>query len=509
MDVDGPIRVAYADPPYVGQAKKHYGDHRDYAGEVDHRDLIHRLAGDYPDGWALSCSCQSLQEILRLAPDGVRVGAWFKPWSNMLPGIRMQYDSGLRRDPQARDPGASFSAAAEGRQSEVPLCGEVFAWMMAHERRYAVAPSMELTRSVFPLFEFIEVPDPLDVVLDQFLRYVARREMILASRALAVKIDEFAKWEPDFDPATFVFENASSFARSIPNTSVMRYSDSLDRLALHRQREAEPGKLPGLSLGVPRLDDLTYGIQDSDLTVIEGFLSAGKSSYAVMICAIAYFEQGKTPYYKTLEADGDKLMARWDAYAMGVQYRALKRLELGEGDLAKWEKMGELAANSRFEKDVLVDDVDYRPSADKVFSDVQRWQPGLTVIDTIDEMSAPAHYKKGWEQQDEIAKGLKGVARRTKVPDLRHRPGRARGRAGRRHARQRRRQSISIPRKADVVVGLHATDQMKKVKQVEVRALKIRDDEGQGEKMTMHWDRDRMQLRPWTPADAIATRPVA
>jgi hypothetical protein len=91
MDVDGPIRVAYADPPYVGQAKKHYGDHRDYAGEVDHRDLIHRLAGDYPDGWALSCSCQSLQEILRLAPDGVRVGAWFKPWSNMLPGIRMQY----------------------------------------------------------------------------------------------------------------------------------------------------------------------------------------------------------------------------------------------------------------------------------------------------------------------------------------------------------------------------------------------------------------------------------
>lgn len=399
-----------------------------------------------------------------------------------------------------------FLQRVQGDSSPVPLCGEVFQWMMAHERRWGIAPSIDLVRAVHPLFEFIEVSDPLDVILDQFLRYVARREMITAARLLADKIDESPRWEADFDPATFVFENAAAFARSIPNTSVMRYSDSLDRLALHRQRENDPNKLPGLSLGVARLDDITYGIQSSDLTVIEGFLSAGKSSYAVLICAIAYFEQGKTPLYKTLEADGDKLMARWDAYAMGVQYAAIKRLELGEGDLAKWERMGELAANSRFEKDVLVDDTDYRPSADKIFSDVQRWQPGLTVIDTLDEMSAPAHFKKGWEQQDEIAKGLKGVARRTNSPVF------AIAQAGREAEEQGATLgnvagSITIPRKADVVIGLHATDQMKKVNQVEFRALKVRDDKGQGEKMTMHWDRDRMQIRPWTPADAIATRP--
>lgn len=85
------IRVAYADPPYVGQAKKHYGNHRDFAGEVIHSELIPRLVEDYPDGWALSCSNQSLQSILKICPDGVRVCAWFKPWSNMLPGIRIQF----------------------------------------------------------------------------------------------------------------------------------------------------------------------------------------------------------------------------------------------------------------------------------------------------------------------------------------------------------------------------------------------------------------------------------
>lgn len=30
------LRVTVADPPYPGQSKKHYGDHPDYAGEVDH-----------------------------------------------------------------------------------------------------------------------------------------------------------------------------------------------------------------------------------------------------------------------------------------------------------------------------------------------------------------------------------------------------------------------------------------------------------------------------------------
>jgi len=37
------LSMAYADPPYPGQAKRHYGDHPDYAGEVDLGALIERL----------------------------------------------------------------------------------------------------------------------------------------------------------------------------------------------------------------------------------------------------------------------------------------------------------------------------------------------------------------------------------------------------------------------------------------------------------------------------------
>lgn len=71
-------RYAYADPPYPGQAKALYGDHPDYAGEVDYANLIVRLETDYPDGWALSTSAVSLQYVLSLCPPGARVGAWYK-----------------------------------------------------------------------------------------------------------------------------------------------------------------------------------------------------------------------------------------------------------------------------------------------------------------------------------------------------------------------------------------------------------------------------------------------
>ena len=71
------MRLAYADPPYLGQAKRHYGFHPDYAGEVDHAILIAQLGAF--DGWALSASMRSLRTLLPMCPEGVLVLGWVKP----------------------------------------------------------------------------------------------------------------------------------------------------------------------------------------------------------------------------------------------------------------------------------------------------------------------------------------------------------------------------------------------------------------------------------------------
>lgn len=89
------MRFAYADPPYIGQAKRHYS-HDERCAEVDHGELLALLRDEFPDGWALSCSSPSLEEILHLArsvigPNRVRVGGWFKPFCAFKPNVNPAY----------------------------------------------------------------------------------------------------------------------------------------------------------------------------------------------------------------------------------------------------------------------------------------------------------------------------------------------------------------------------------------------------------------------------------
>ena len=84
------MKFAYADPPYIGQAKKHYS-HDPQCAEVDHRELIALLMSEYPDGWALSLSSPSLKQVLSLTPDTARVMAWIKPFCAFKANVNPAY----------------------------------------------------------------------------------------------------------------------------------------------------------------------------------------------------------------------------------------------------------------------------------------------------------------------------------------------------------------------------------------------------------------------------------
>jgi hypothetical protein len=78
------MKIAYADPPYIGQAKKHYGRE-----EVDHEKLLKQLEL-YP-GWALSLSSPSLRIILPICPPEARVMIWVKPFCSFKKGVNPAY----------------------------------------------------------------------------------------------------------------------------------------------------------------------------------------------------------------------------------------------------------------------------------------------------------------------------------------------------------------------------------------------------------------------------------
>jgi DNA modification methylase len=86
------MRLAYADPPYLGCARR-YREHPDAArwdDAAEHGRLMATMDEGW-DGWALSCSAKSLPDLLPLAPGPVRVGAWAKPFSAFKKHVRIAY----------------------------------------------------------------------------------------------------------------------------------------------------------------------------------------------------------------------------------------------------------------------------------------------------------------------------------------------------------------------------------------------------------------------------------
>ena len=84
------MKIAYADPPYLGCGARYYN-----APEWDriesHQQLIVRLCSEFPDGWALSLHTPSLQIILPMCPSDVRIAAWCKSFCAFKRGVRPAY----------------------------------------------------------------------------------------------------------------------------------------------------------------------------------------------------------------------------------------------------------------------------------------------------------------------------------------------------------------------------------------------------------------------------------
>lgn len=120
------MRIAYADPPYIGQAKKHYGED---AREVNHDLLIEHLRQF--DGWALSASSPSLRQILPLCPEDARVAAWVKPFASFKPNVNPAYAwepvvfvparEGDREKPTVRDWVAASITLKKGLSGVKPI----------------------------------------------------------------------------------------------------------------------------------------------------------------------------------------------------------------------------------------------------------------------------------------------------------------------------------------------------------------------------------------------------
>ncbi|OJU87749.1 replicative DNA helicase [Candidatus Saccharibacteria bacterium 49-20] len=190
-------------------------------------------------------------------------------------------------------------------------------------------------------------------------------------------------------------------------------TDSFDRLEeLHRNK----GQLRGVRTGYRDLDNMTAGLQRSDLIILAARPAMGKTTLVTNLMYNVATIAKQSVLFFSLEMSKEQLVDRMLADASGVDSWNIRTGNLSDEDFSKLsEAMGEMA-----EAPIFIDDtpglsvLEMRTKARRAAHD----QPlGLIIIDYLQLMQGSGRNDGNRVQEvSEISRGLKLIARELNVP---------------------------------------------------------------------------------------------
>jgi len=173
--------------------------------------------------------------------------------------------------------------------------------------------------------------------------------------------------------------------------------------------------ITGVPTGFEKIDDLTSGLQNSDLIIIAGRPSMGKTAFALNIAQFAALE-GQTPVaIFSLEMSKEQLAFRLLASEAKVDSQRLRKGFLGETD---WPKLT-TAAGRLSEAPLFIDDtpaitvLEMKAKSRRLKADTGL---GLIVVDYIQLMRSSGFRDSREQEISEISRSLKALAKELKVP---------------------------------------------------------------------------------------------
>jgi len=179
-----------------------------------------------------------------------------------------------------------------------------------------------------------------------------------------------------------------------------------------------PGAVTGVSTGFADFDRLTAGLQPSDLIIIAGRPSMGKTALALNI-GYNVARTGTAVAVYSLEMTDSQLGMRLLSLDSGISGARLRNGILMEGDYGRLVN----AANNLSDMPVYIDDTAGNNVLDikaKTRRLMRKAPVGLVIIDYLQLMNGSAGKRGGAESRQievsEISRGLKGLAKDLDVP---------------------------------------------------------------------------------------------
>ena len=275
--------------------------------------------------------------------------------------------------------------------------------------------------------------------------------------------------------------------------------DTFDHISNLHDRE---GRLTGLATGFRDLNDITSGLQKSELIVIAARPSMGKSCLVLNIAEYVGTEEKKPTLIFSMEMSAQQVAQNMLCSKAKIDAHLLRTGKLGDDQFSNLSlAMGDLS-----ESEIFIDDtpglglLELRAKARRL-----KLQHGiqLIIIDYLQLMEA----RRAENRQQEISsisRGLKALARELEVPVIAvsqlNRS--VETREGHTPRMSDLRESGSIEQDADVIILLHREDYYdptKKPGEVDLNIAKQRN--GPTGKITLTFLREILRFKDYTPSD--------
>lgn len=216
------------------------------------------------------------------------------------------------------------------------------------------------------------------------------------------------------------------------------------------------GKVSGVPTGFGYLDQMTSGLQNSDLILIAARPAMGKTSFALNIAQNAAIRNGVTTAIFNLEMSKEQLANR---IICGEAMVSGNKLKEGSLDADDWIRIGENLAQIE-QAPIFIDD-----SSSVTVSEIrakcrrlkQRYNLGLVIIDYLQLMQGGRSDGNRQQEVSEISRSLKILAKELNIPiitlsQLSRGP---EGRTNKRPMLSDLRESGAIEQDADIVIFLY------------------------------------------------------
>ncbi|HMK74814.1 MAG TPA: replicative DNA helicase [Thermodesulfobacteriota bacterium] len=180
---------------------------------------------------------------------------------------------------------------------------------------------------------------------------------------------------------------------------------------LFKKKEA----VTGVPSGFKELDRMTAGFQPSDLIIIAGRPSMGKTAFCLDVAEYAAIENKIPVAIFSLEMSKEQLVIRMLCSQANVEGTRLRTGYLNESD---WPKLT-IAAGNLSEAPIYIDDtaalsaLELRAKARRLKSE---YSLGMVIIDYLQLMKGRARVESRQQEISEISRSLKALAKELNIP---------------------------------------------------------------------------------------------